>query len=169
MSLQCLCPVPHLAAQAQRAPVQVALIVLRLRHHPRAAHSHYRMLRAQRQAVQPAHRSLHHPNCLRWSALSTACLRAQEIVQGHPVMRSQMDNLRDQQQRIVVLKQVASQPQNQPRPVSPSSCNMPLPPYPRRRPSDKGLRSRCRQRMPMLSVRAVTQRQTDYRTFKKSL
>ena len=59
--------------------------------------------------------------------------------QGHPMMRSQMDNLRDQQQRIAVLKQVASQPQNQPRPVSaPSVANMPLPPYPRRRPSDKG-------------------------------
>ena len=59
--------------------------------------------------------------------------------QGHPVMRSQMDNLRDQQQRIAVLKQVASQPQNQPRPVSaPPVANMPLPPYPRRSPSDKG-------------------------------
>ena len=51
--------------------------------------------------------------------------------QGHPVTRSQMDNLRDQQQRIAVLKQVASQPQNQPRPVSaPPVANMPLPPYP---------------------------------------
>ena len=59
--------------------------------------------------------------------------------QGHPVMRSKMDNLRDQQQRITILKQVASQPQNQPRPVSvPPVANMPLPPYPRRRPSDKG-------------------------------
>ena len=59
--------------------------------------------------------------------------------QGHPVTRSQMDNLRDQQQRIAVLKQVASQLQNQPRPVSvPPVANMPLPPYPRRRPSDKG-------------------------------
>ena len=59
--------------------------------------------------------------------------------QGHPVMRSQMDNLRDQQQHITILKQVASQPQNQPRPVSaPLVANMPLPPYPRRRPSDKG-------------------------------
>ena len=59
--------------------------------------------------------------------------------QSHPVTRSQMDNLRDQQQRIAVLKQVASQPQNQPRPVSaPPVANMPLPPYPRRRPSDKG-------------------------------
>ena len=46
------------------------------------AHSRLRMLRAQRQAVQPVHRSLHHPNCLRWSALSTACLRAQEIVKA---------------------------------------------------------------------------------------
>ena len=59
--------------------------------------------------------------------------------QGHPVTKSQMDNLRDQQQRITVLKQVASQLQNQPRPVSaPAVANMPLPPYPRRRPSDKG-------------------------------
>ena len=59
--------------------------------------------------------------------------------QGHPMTRSQMDNLRDQQQCIAVLKQVASQLQNQPRPVSaPPVANMPLPPYPRRRPSDKG-------------------------------
>ena len=50
-----------------------------------------------------------------------------------------MDNLREQQQRIAVLKQVAMQPQNQPRPVSaPPVANMPLPPYPQRRPSDKG-------------------------------
>ena len=62
--------------------------------------------------------------------------------QSHPVTRSQMDNLRDQQQPIAVLKQVASQPQNQPRPVSaPPVANMPLPPYPRRRPSDKGSKS----------------------------
>ena len=33
--------------------------------------------------------------------------------QGHAVMRSQMDNLREQQQCITVLKQVAMQPQNQ--------------------------------------------------------
>ena len=59
--------------------------------------------------------------------------------QGHPVTRSQMDNLRDQQQRITVLKQVAMQPQNQPRPVStPPAANMPLSPYPRRCPSDMG-------------------------------
>ena len=50
-----------------------------------------------------------------------------------------MGNLRDQQQRIAILKQVAMQPQNQPWPVSvPPVANMPLPPYPRRRPSDKG-------------------------------
>ena len=59
--------------------------------------------------------------------------------QSRPVMRSQMGNLRDQQQCIAVLKQVAMQPQNQPRPVSaPPVANMPLPPCPRRRPSDKG-------------------------------
>ena len=51
--------------------------------------------------------------------------------QGHPVTTSQMDNLREQQQHITVLKQVASQPQNQPRPVSvPPAANVPLPPYP---------------------------------------
>ena len=62
--------------------------------------------------------------------------------QSLPVTRSQMDNLRDQQQCIAVLKQVASQPQNQPRPISvPPVANMPLPPYPRRRPSDKGSKS----------------------------
>ena len=59
--------------------------------------------------------------------------------QSHPVTRSQMDNLRDQQQHIAVLKQVASQPQNQPRPVSaPPVANMLLPPFPRRCPCDKG-------------------------------
>ena len=59
--------------------------------------------------------------------------------QGHPVMRSQMRNLRDQQQHIAILKQVASQLQNQPPPISvPPVANMPLPRYPRRCPSDKG-------------------------------
>ena len=59
--------------------------------------------------------------------------------QGHAVMRRQMGDLREQQQRITVLKQVAMQPQNQPRPVSsPPAASMPLPPYPRRRPCDKG-------------------------------
>ena len=59
--------------------------------------------------------------------------------QSHPVTRSQMDNLRDQQQRIAILKQVASQLQNQPWPVSaPPVANIPLPPCPRRCPSDKG-------------------------------
>ena len=84
VSLQCPCPVPHLVAQAQRAPVQVAPAVLRLRHHPRAAHTRLQMLQVQRQAVQPVHHGLHHPNCLRWSALSTACLWAQEIVKVIP-------------------------------------------------------------------------------------
>ena len=75
-------PSSRLAAQAQRAPVPVALIVLHLRHHPRAAHSRLQMLRAQRQTVQPAHHGLHHPNCLRWSALSTACSQVRKIVKA---------------------------------------------------------------------------------------
>ena len=59
--------------------------------------------------------------------------------QGHAVMRRQMGDLREQQQWITILKQVAMQPQNQPRLVSaPPAANMPLPPYPRRRPSDMG-------------------------------
>ena len=57
--------------------------------------------------------------------------------QRHPMTRSQMDNLRDQQQCIAVLKQVAMQPQNQPRPVSVPTANMPLPLDPERCPSDK--------------------------------
>ena len=59
--------------------------------------------------------------------------------QGHAVTRRQMGNLREQQQWITVLKQVAMQLQNQPRPVSvPPAANMPLLPYPQRRPSDMG-------------------------------
>ena len=58
---------------------------------------------------------------------------------SHDMTRSQMGKLRDQQQRITVLKQVAMQPQNQPRPVSaPPAANMPLPPYPQRCPCDQG-------------------------------
>ena len=61
--------------------------------------------------------------------------------QGYEVMRSQMDNLREQQQCITMLKQIATQPQNQPRPVSvPPAANLPVSPYPPRRPSD--MRSR---------------------------
>ena len=59
--------------------------------------------------------------------------------QGHAVMRRQMGDLREQQQRITILKQVAMQPQNQPRPVSaPPAANMPLRLYPQRCPSDMG-------------------------------
>ena len=51
--------------------------------------------------------------------------------QGHAVTRRQMGDLREQQQQITVLKQVAMQPQNQPRPVSaPPAASMPLPLYP---------------------------------------
>ena len=89
--------------------------------------------------------------------------------QSHPVTRSQIGNLRDQQQRIAVLKQVASQPQNQPRPVSaPPVANMPLPPYPRRRPSDKGSKSQV-QAENANAPRKSSDSETDYRTFKKSL
>ena len=53
-----------------------------------------------------------------------------------------MSDMREQQQQITVLKQVAMQPQNQPRPVSaPPAANMPLPLYPRRCPCDMGSRN----------------------------
>ena len=79
------------------------------------------------------------PELLEMECSFNSLLAGTRDCQGHPVMRSQMDNLRDQQQCIAILKQVASQPKNQPRPVSvPPVANMPLPPYPRRRPSDKG-------------------------------
>ena len=79
------------------------------------------------------------PELLKMERSFNSLLAGTRDRQGHPVTRSQMDNLRDQQQRIAVLKQVASQPQNQPQPVSvPPVANMPLPPYPRRHPSDKG-------------------------------
>ena len=62
--------------------------------------------------------------------------------QGHAMMRRQMGDLREQHQQITILKQVAMQPQNQPRPVSvPPTANMPLPPYPQRRPCDMGSRN----------------------------
>ena len=62
--------------------------------------------------------------------------------QGHAIMRRQMGDLREQQQWITILKQVAMQRQNQPRPVSvPPAANMPLPPYPQRCPSDLGSRN----------------------------
>ena len=82
-----------------------------------------------------------------------------------------MDNLREQQQRIAVLKQVASQLQNQPQPVSvPPVANMPLPPYPRRRPSDKGSTKQVQAENANALVTAVTQRlKADYRTFKRNL
>ena len=64
--------------------------------------------------------------------------------QAHAATRSQMDNLGEQQQHITVLKQVAMQPQNQPRPVSaPPAANMPLPPYPRKCPSEPGAGREC--------------------------
>ena len=79
------------------------------------------------------------PKLLEMERSFNSLLAGTRDCQGHPVTRSQMDNLRDQQQRIAILKQVASQPQNQPRPVSvPPVANVPLLPYPQRRPSDKG-------------------------------
>ena len=139
MSLQCLCPVPHLAAQAQRAPVQVARTVHRLRTSSESSSQPSSNASSPETSSSASTSRSTSPELLEMER-SFNSLLAGTRDQGHPVTRSQMDNLRDQQQRIAVLKQVASQPQNQPRPVSaPSVANMPLPPYPRRRPSDKGV------------------------------
>ena len=80
-----------------------------------------------------------------------------------------MDNLRDQQQHIAILKQVAMQPKNEPRPVSaPPTASMPLPPYPRRCPSDKGSMKQVQVENANALHKTVTQRQTDYRTLMRS-
>ena len=79
------------------------------------------------------------PELLEMERSFNSLLAGTRDCQSHPVTRSQMDNLRDQQQHIAILKQVASQPQNQPWPFSaPPVAEKPLPPYPRRSPCDKG-------------------------------
>ena len=81
------------------------------------------------------------PELLEMECSFNSLLAGTRDQQSRPVMRNQMGNLRDQQQRIAVLKQVAMQLQNQLRPVSaPPAADMPLQPYPGRRPSDKGSR-----------------------------
>ena len=145
------------------------IAVLRLRHHLKSSSQPSSNASSPETSSSASTSRSTSPELLEMERSFNSLLAGTRDRQSHPVTRSQMDNLRDQQQRIAVLKQVASQPQNQPRPVSaPPVANMPLPPYPRRRPSDKGSKSQVQQRMPMLLVRAVTQR-TDYRTFKKSL
>ena len=79
------------------------------------------------------------PELLEMECSFNSLLAGTREKQGHAVMRRQMGDLREQQQWITILKQVAMQPRNQPRPVSvPPAANMPLPPYPRRHPSDMG-------------------------------
>ena len=77
------------------------------------------------------------PELLEMERSFNSLLAGTKEKQGHTVMRIQMGDLREQQQRITVLKQVAMQPQNQPRPVS-VPPSMPLLPYTRRHPCDKG-------------------------------
>ena len=79
------------------------------------------------------------PELLEMERSFNSLLAGMREKQGHTVTRRQMGDLREQQQQITVLKQVAMQPQNQPRPVSaPPAASMPLLPYPRRCPCDKG-------------------------------
>ena len=70
------------------------------------------------------------PELLEMECSFNTLLASTQEKQGHAVTRSQMDNLRDQQQCIAIVKQVAMQPQNQPRPVlAPPAANVPLPPF----------------------------------------
>ena len=90
--------------------------------------------------------------------------------QGHAVMRSQMDNLRPKAAYHCTEASCHAATEPTKACLSASSCKHATSPI---SPEDVqvtwGLRSRCRQRMPMLSIRAVTQRQTDYKTFMRSL
>ena len=111
------------------------------------------------------------PELLEMERSFNSLLAGTRDCQSHPVMRSQMDNMRDQQQayrRTEASCQAAAEPTTAR--LSASSCKYATSTV---SPEDvhvtRGLRTRCRQRMPMLLIRAVTQRQTDYRTFKKSL
>ena len=80
-----------------------------------------------------------------------------------------MDNLRYQQQHIAVLKQVAMQPQNQPRPVSaPPTSSVPLPPYPQRHPSDKGSKTQV-QAENADALHKTSDSETDYKTLERNL
>ena len=90
--------------------------------------------------------------------------------QSHPVTRSQMDKLERPTatyRRAEASCQSAAEP-TAARLSASSSKHATSPRIPEDVQVTRGLRARCRQRMPMLLVRAVTQR-TDYRTFKKSL
>ena len=81
--------------------------------------------------------------------------------QGYAITRSRMDNLREQQQHITVLKQVAMQLQNQPRPVSVfPAANVPLPPFPQRHPSDMG----CRNHVQAQNANALHKNSSDLET-----
>ena len=103
------------------------------------------------------------PELLQMEHSFNSLLAGMREKQGHAVMRIQMGDLREQQQRITVLKQVAMQPQNQPRPVSvPPAASMPLLHcIPKDVQVTRGLRNRCRQRMPLLSVKTVVTQRLD--------
>ena len=110
------------------------------------------------------------PELLEMERSFNSLLAGTRDCQSHPVTRSQMDNLRDQQQCIAVLKQMPVSRRTNHGPsqhLQLQICHFPH--IPEDVHVTRGLRTRCRQRMPMLLIRAVTQRQTDYRTFKKSL
>ena len=139
MSLQCLCPVPHLAAQAQRATSTSGTDSSSSETSSESSSQPSSNASSPETSSSASTSWSTSPKLLEMEHSFNSLLAGTRDCQGHPVTRSQMDNLRDQQQRIAILKQVASQPQNQPRPVSvPPVANMPLSPYPRRRPSDKG-------------------------------
>ena len=130
VSLQCLCPVPHLASSTESTSTSGT-------NSSSSETSSESSSQLSSNASSPETSSSAStswstsPELLEMERSFNSLLAGTSDHQGHPMTRSQMDNLRDQQQHIAVLKQVANQPQNQPQPVSvPPVANMPLPQYP---------------------------------------
>ena len=142
-SLLCLCPVPHLAAHAQTSTSTSGTNSSTSTSETSSESSSQPSLNASSPETTSTSASSSRstsPELLEMERSFNSLLAGMTEKQGHTVTRRQMGDLREQQQRITVLKQVAMQLQNQPRPVSaPPAASMPLPPYPRRCPCDKGV------------------------------
>ena len=125
-------------------------------------------LRAQRQAVQPVHRGLHHPELLEMerSFQQPACgHKRSSKPSSDEKPNGQLERPTAAYRHTEASCQSATEPTTAH--LSTSSCKYATSPVsPKTSQVTRGLRTRCRQRMPTLLVRAVTQRQTDYRTFK---
>ena len=129
VSLLCLCPAPPLEAQVQRAPVQVETDNSSTETSSESSSQPSSNTSSPETSSSASTSRSTSPELLEMEHSFNTLLAGTRGKQGHAMTRSQMDNLRDQQQHIAILKQVAMQPQNQPRPVSaPPAANVPLPP-----------------------------------------